>query len=132
MRDLSRKNIALWSITIALGLSIISNIVIISNYPQPLHIKDPTILVIATASGPHTLEIVDVLDTDWRHVSNGVLEQVVETLFSHDLRDPDLPRITGKTRQHFRSSCVRELYFMMELHSMQARQNGTWTDYNTS
>ena len=93
MRDLSRKNIALWSITIALGLSIISNIVIISNYPQPLHIKDPTILVIATASGPHTLEIVDVLDTDWRHVSNGVLEQVVETLFSHDLRDPDLPRI---------------------------------------
>jgi peptide/nickel transport system substrate-binding protein len=89
MREVNRKDIALWVMILALGVSIISNIVIISNYPQPFTSRDHTILVRATSSGPHTLEIVDSWDT----ASNDVLEQVVETLFSHDLRDPNLPRI---------------------------------------
>jgi ABC-type transport system substrate-binding protein len=46
-------------------------------------------LVVGTSNNPATLEIVDC----WDGASSDVLEQVVETLFSFDLRDPTLPRI---------------------------------------
>ena len=44
---------------------------------------------VATSAGPHTLEVVDA----WDSASNNVLEQVVETLFTNNLSDLDLPRI---------------------------------------
>ena len=50
---------------------------------------DPLTLKVGTSSGPATLEITD----SWDSASNDVLEQVVETLFTYDFNNPDLPQI---------------------------------------
>ncbi len=85
---MNKKYLAIWILSIILIISSITNVVIILNYPKVTP-EDISTLVIGTSAGPHTLEIVD----SWDSASNDVLEQVVETLFSHDLRDPTLPRI---------------------------------------
>ena len=89
MRKLDKKEILiiiLLSGIITLG---ISNVMLFLNYPQPAPQRDLSTLVIATSSGPDTLELTDA----WDSASYQILDQVVETLFSHDLRDPELPRI---------------------------------------
>ncbi|MFX0012266.1 MAG: ABC transporter substrate-binding protein, partial [Candidatus Hermodarchaeota archaeon] len=50
---------------------------------------EPLTLKVGTTSGPATLEPVDSWDT----ASNTVLNQVVETLFTYYLSDPNLPRV---------------------------------------
>ena len=56
---------------------------------SPPSIEELPDFVIGTFSGPRTLELVD----SWDKGSNDVLHQVVETLFSHDLYDINLPRV---------------------------------------
>ena len=86
---MNRKSIVFIILIVTLIISGISNIILFLNFPHPITQRDPTTLVVATSSGPNTLEIVD----SWDSASEDVLEQVVETLFSHDLGDPNLPRI---------------------------------------
>ena len=87
---MEKKNIAITILTIALVASGVGNIVL---YIAAGQIQLPPVpaetLVIATSSGPDTLEHVDA----WDSASNDVLEQVVETLWFYDLSDVDLPRI---------------------------------------
>ena len=87
--QIMNRKVAIWLLMVALIISLTSNIVLILNYPQPISRRDLSVLVRGTSSGPRTLEIVDVENSD----SKDVIEQVVETLFSHNLYDPDLPRI---------------------------------------
>ena len=87
MRKLGKKDFTLLFLSIALIISIIGNGILIFNYPQISTQRDPLTLVVGTYD-PTTLEIVD---SD--HTSEDTLGQVVETLFTYDLRDPDLPRI---------------------------------------
>ena len=88
MRKLGKKDLTLLFLSVALILSIIGNGILIFNYPQQPSQRDPLTLVVGTSSGPITLEIVD---SD--HTSEDTLGQVVETLFTNDFYDPDLPRI---------------------------------------
>lgn len=87
---MEKKNIAITILIVALVASGVGNIIlgIMSGGVQtPEDTSD--YLVIATSSGPDTLEIVDA----WDSASNDVLEQVVENLFYYDLTNVDLPRI---------------------------------------
>ena len=86
---MTRKDIIISIFIVALGISLISNVVLLFSYPQQISPRDPLTLVVATSSGPHTLEIVDC----WDSRSEDVLGQVIETLFTNDLNDPNLPRI---------------------------------------
>ena len=86
---MNRKYLVITVLSIALIISSITNVVIILTYPKDSNPEDQSTLVVGTSAGPDTLDIVDV----WDSASIDVLEQVVETLFSHDLRDPNLPRI---------------------------------------
>jgi len=86
---MDRKSLAFSILSIGLVVSSITNVIIILNYPQDSNLERLSTLVVGTSHGPHTLEIVDA----WDSASNDVLEQVVETLFFQDLRDPTLPRI---------------------------------------
>ncbi len=52
---------------------------------------------VGTSSGPHTLEIVD----SWDSASNNVLEQVVETLFTNNLSDLDLPLVNQLAESYY-------------------------------
>jgi ABC-type transport system substrate-binding protein len=91
MKKLDKKDAILIVIGVALIISIIGNTIIIFNYspsPPPSQ-KDPSTLVVGTSSGPSTLELVEC----WDGASEDVLSQVVETLFTNDLSDPELPRI---------------------------------------
>ncbi len=85
---MERKNIVTSILLIALITSGIGNIVLIIEMSS-LPIVEPPDFIIGTSSGHHTLELVD----SWDKASNDVLYQVVETLFSYDLTDLDLPRI---------------------------------------
>lgn len=85
---MERKNIVASILLIALIISGIGNIVLIIDMSPP-PIEEPPDFIIGTSSGHHTLELVD----SWDKASNDVLYQVVETLFSYDLYDLDLPRI---------------------------------------
>ena len=91
MRKLGKKDVYLLILGIALIISLVGNGVLIFKLTQvpSFNPQDPTTLVVGTANGPATLEIVDC----WDRASEDVLGQVVETLFSYDLRDPNLPRI---------------------------------------
>ena len=51
--------------------------------------SDPMTLKFGTFYGPNTLEPVE----SWDSSSNDVIKQVVETLFTYDLNNPDLPLI---------------------------------------
>ena len=62
---------------------------------------------VATSAGPHTLEVVDA----WDSASNNVLEQVVETLFTNNLSDLDLPRI----------NLLAESYYWVNLTTLQIK-----------
>jgi ABC-type transport system substrate-binding protein len=87
---LEKKNIAITILIVALVASGVGNIVLaILGNPPITPAPSANTLVIATSSGPDTLEHVDA----WDSASNDVLEQVVETLFFYDLEDLDLPRI---------------------------------------
>lgn len=87
---MEKKNIAITVLIIALVASGVGNIVLvlIGNPPQGPPDTGNT-FVMASSSGPSYLEPVN----SWDSGSNDVLEQVVETLFSWDLSDPDLPMI---------------------------------------
>jgi peptide/nickel transport system substrate-binding protein len=88
---MTRKDIIISIFMIALGISLISNVVLLSIYsqnPSSIQLRYST-LVIAIPKGPDNLEIVDC----WDDTSHKILDQVVETLFTNDLRDPTLPRI---------------------------------------
>jgi peptide/nickel transport system substrate-binding protein len=89
MRKVGKKDIILLILGVALIISVAGNGVLIFNNPQQYTPRDPLTLVVGTSSGPHTLEIVDC----WDSRSEDVLGQVVETLFTNDLYDPNLPRI---------------------------------------
>jgi peptide/nickel transport system substrate-binding protein len=86
---MEKKNIAITVLIIALVASGVGNIVlaVMGTFEQPPQRSDAYIL--ATSSGPATLEITD----SWDSASNDVLEQVVETLFGYDLTNVDLPRV---------------------------------------
>jgi ABC-type transport system substrate-binding protein len=104
---LEKKNIAITILTIALVASGVGNIVLYiaagNIVPPPTPAQT---LVIATSSGPDTLEHVDA----WDSASNDVLEQVVETLFYYDLSDLDLPRINIlATGYHWASPTVLQI-----------------------
>ena len=86
---MNRKRVVVSVLSIAFIISSITNVVIILNYPQDSNAEDLSTLVVGISDGPNTLEIVEA----WDDASNVVLEQVAETLFSNDLRDPALPRI---------------------------------------
>jgi peptide/nickel transport system substrate-binding protein len=86
---LEKKNIAITILIVALVASGVGNIVLALMQPTVPPPSTTDYLVIATASGPDTLEIVDA----WDSASNDVLEQVVENLFYYDLTDVDLPRV---------------------------------------
>jgi peptide/nickel transport system substrate-binding protein len=85
---MEKKNIAITVLIIALVASGVGNIVLaVMMQPGPPARSEAYIL--ATSSGPATLEITD----SWDSASNDVLEQVVETLFGYDLTNIDLPRV---------------------------------------
>lgn len=86
---MEKKNIISLVLLIALIISGITNIVLINIYFSTQPKEEPPDFVIGTASGPNTIELVD----SWDSASNDILHQVVETLFSYDLYDLDLPRI---------------------------------------
>lgn len=90
---MNKKNIILVSLLVtALFISGISNLLLILNYPQPSHdfsLPREQTLIVGISQGPYSLEIVDSMD--WSFFD--AFYQVVETLFAHDLRNPELPRI---------------------------------------
>jgi peptide/nickel transport system substrate-binding protein len=87
---MEKQSIVLMVLLIALIISGIINIVLFINIDfSPPQSEEPPDFIIGTSSGPHTLELVD----SWDKHSNDILYQVVETLFSYDLYDLDLPRI---------------------------------------
>lgn len=89
---MNKKNFLILVIFIALVISSISNFVLILNFPKSPSfnpIPREQTLIVGTSSGPYTLDIVDC----WDSASIDILYQIVETLFTNNLRDPDLPRI---------------------------------------
>lgn len=66
-------------------------------YVQPSYGSSPSTLKVGTYSGPNTLDPVDSWDSD----SYAVMDQVVETLFSYDLNDPELPLINQLAESYF-------------------------------
>jgi ABC-type transport system substrate-binding protein len=89
MLRIEKQNVILAVLLIALTISGISNIVLMIINRSTPSIEEAPYFVIGTLSGPRTLELVD----SWDKGSNDVLYQVVETLFSHDLYDINLPRV---------------------------------------
>jgi peptide/nickel transport system substrate-binding protein len=88
---MDRKNSVIMILISLLILSGISNIILyfVVNYQEPIpYCPCGYNFVMATSAGPRTLEPVD----SWDSASNDVLEQVVETLFSYDFHDVNLPR----------------------------------------
>jgi ABC-type transport system substrate-binding protein len=86
---MEKKNIAITVLIIALVASGVGNIVLAVMGTQTGPPDRSEAYILATSSGPATLEITD----SWDSASNDVLEQVVETLFGYDLTDLDLPRV---------------------------------------
>ena len=86
---MKKINFTIWILSVALVISTVSNIIIFLNYPQPLEENDIDTLKVGLNYGIDTLDPVDC----WDRNSEDVINQVVETLFSNDLRDPKLPRI---------------------------------------
>lgn len=96
---MKKRNVVVWILVAALVISGISNIILVINYPQPSTSRDPDTLVVGIAYNPSTLEIVNTrFGRD--HVSNNILGQIVETLFTNDLTDPKLPRINLLAESH--------------------------------
>jgi peptide/nickel transport system substrate-binding protein len=85
----TKKNLISGIILTALTISITTNVILLINFPQQSTPRDPLTLVVGTYSGPYTLEIIDCRDSG----SRDVLYQVVETLFTLDFYDPNLPRV---------------------------------------
>lgn len=86
---MDKKDAVITFLLIGIIVSGISNIVIILNLPKFLPSEEGSTIIIGTLNGPYTLEPVD----SWDSASSDVLEQVIETLFTHDLMDLNLPRI---------------------------------------
>ena len=86
---MQRKKVVLPALIVILVVSGIGNIILIYDINSSQPVVAPPDFVIGTLGGLDTLELVDVWDSD----TKDVLYQVVETLFSHDLYDLDLPRI---------------------------------------
>ena len=86
---MKRKNIVLPALIIILIISGIGNIILIHDIISSKPIVSPPDFVIGITSGLHTLELVNA----WDSGTNDVLYQVVETLFSLDLYDLDLPLV---------------------------------------
>ncbi|MFX1235673.1 MAG: ABC transporter substrate-binding protein [Promethearchaeota archaeon] len=85
-----KKHIAVGILIIVLAITGIGNLVIyIINLPRPYINILPTSLVVGTSSGPYTLDPVNC----WDQSSSNVLEQVVETLFTYNLSNLNLPRM---------------------------------------
>jgi len=59
--------------------------------------SDPSTLRVGILAGPHTLDPVD----SWDSASYDIIDQVVETLFSYDLNDPELPLINQLAESSF-------------------------------
>ena len=94
---MKRKDIALWVLISALTTSIIFNGIFV-NILFPFDddsrstTRDPYTLVLAVSSYLfETLDPIDVYPSPYS--SSYILDQAVETLFTNDLRDPNLPRI---------------------------------------
>ncbi len=84
---MDRKNVI---IAVLVALNVIVGFFFLPRiYPGPPP-RPPFIprFITSTSSGPSTLELVDA----WDSASNNVLEQVVETLFSYNFSDLNLPR----------------------------------------
>lgn len=94
---MERKNIVLSALLIALIISGVGNIILINDIDSSHPVVSPPDFVIGTTGGLYTLELVDVWDTS----TNDVLYQVVETLFSHDLYDLDLPLVNKLARTYW-------------------------------
>jgi peptide/nickel transport system substrate-binding protein len=96
---LEKKNIAITILIVALVASGVGNIVLAILGGNVITTPPSTsdYLVIATSSGPDTLELVDA----WDSASNDVLEQVVENLFYYDLSNVDLPRVNILAKSYF-------------------------------
>ena len=84
---MDRKNVII-AVLVALNV-IVGYFFLPKIYPGPPP-RPPFIprFITSTSSGPSTLELVDA----WDSASNNVLEQVVETLFSYNFSDLNLPR----------------------------------------
>jgi peptide/nickel transport system substrate-binding protein len=102
---MKRKGILLWILISALTISIISNGVLLNilfnfNKKRSSNTRDPYTFILAiSANDFKTIDPIDVspiLDQ-----SSIVLDQVVETLFTYDLRDLNLPRINLLAESYF-------------------------------
>jgi peptide/nickel transport system substrate-binding protein len=86
---MDRKNFIITALAFTLIVFFSFSIVnLIPSPPQQPPIPRNHKFIISTSSGPYTLDHVD----SWDSASNDVLEQVVETLFSYNFSDLNLPR----------------------------------------
>ncbi len=94
---MKRKDILLWILISALTISIIGNGVLMNilftiNKNQTSNTRDPYTFILAISS--YYFKIIDPIDVyPSEDDSDIILDQVVETLFTNNLRDPNLPRI---------------------------------------
>ena len=86
--EMEKKNIALIILVIALVASGVGNVILALSGGVKQEVKYRT-LIVGTGEGPAVLDPLD----SWDSASNDVIEQVVETLFTYDLSDPELPVI---------------------------------------
>ena len=100
-----KKNIILWVLIGAFTISIVVNGVLINilfifNNNQTSNTRDPYTFIVAISNNNfNTVDPIDICSN--LDESSIVLDQVVESLFAHDLRDPNLQRINLLAESYF-------------------------------